>query len=208
MFRLRKKEKKKEAPQNTQQKLGFSSYLKAVNARAYTYHPVVFSLVTFGWARSSITHVVTTTVVILKDVNHVPTGLCIKTDTSSACASSYYVLLKSRVVLTSDTGGASSSSYLGSLLEFYILTTSKVPTCDTMHSWWLYSATPVENRAASTEYIYDGWMGSTKEFIYQDVKVRLFEAHPACNQKLRPPYWTCDNEQWKRQQHDLTIYVS
>ena len=35
----------------------------------------------------------------------------------------------------------------------------------------------------------------TKDFIYQDGKVRLFEAHPACNLKIRPPFWKCDNEQ-------------
>ena len=41
------------------------------------------------------------------------------------------------------------------LFEFYILTTSKViswwePICDSAPSWWLYSAAPLENQAAST----------------------------------------------------------
>ena len=43
---------------------------------------------------------------------------------------------------------------VGWLLEIYILTASKVvsektPICDSAHSWWLYSAAPLRNQAAS-----------------------------------------------------------
>ena len=36
----------------------------------------------------------------------------------------------------------------------------------------------------------------SKDFIYRDAKVRLFEALPVCNPKIRPPYWKFDNERW------------
>ena len=42
-------------------------------------------------------------------------------------------------------------SKIGWLLEFCILVTFKVPTCDRAHSWQLYSAAPLKNQAM-TEY--------------------------------------------------------
>ena len=33
-----------------------------------------------------------------------------------------------------------------------------------------------------------------KYFIYKDDKVRMFKAFPACNEKIPPPHWMCDNE--------------
>ena len=34
----------------------------------------------------------------------------------------------------------------------------------------------------------------TKDFIYQDGKVRLFDALPACSPKMWSPYWKRDSE--------------
>ena len=44
---------------------------------------------------------------------------------------------------------------VGWLLEFYVLTTSKVmsaqvPTCDSAHSWRLYNAASLRNRSTGT----------------------------------------------------------
>ena len=36
------------------------------------------------------------------------------------------------------------------LIEFYVLATTKVPTYSIAHSWWLYSAAPLGDHAAST----------------------------------------------------------
>ena len=52
----------------------------------------------------------------------------------------------------------------------------------------------VRQRLPEVPYVIAHSHSVNKALIHQDGKVRLFEALPACNLKIWPPYWKRDNE--------------
>ena len=90
------------------------------------------------------------------DSLHVPAAYCGEKDCNSSCTERCHYRTPGPVM------AAVWDTSIGCLLELYVLATSKVIsgwvlTCDSAHSWWLYSAAPLGDWIICTMSEYPIW---------------------------------------------------